>query len=142
MADSNFVNYAKLVAVPAKFVDGGDYGGRTRHVYDEYTTSGAEIVGDKLFCGYVDPGERVLDGWLQYGALGASTNLKLGEATDDDRLMLSTSTVTASVTRMTAATGLGWKNTGASRTPLFLTVGGATLAAGQAIRVCVMIGRD
>ena len=142
MTDLNFTNYAKLVAVPAKLVDGGEYGGRARNLYDEYATLGSELVGDKLFCGYVDPGERVTDGWVLYGALGTSTTLKLGDASDDDRFVVATATNVAGVTRFTAATGLGWKNTGVDRLPIFLTVGGATLAAGQAVRVFLQIARD
>ena len=142
MADFKALNYTKTLAVPAQAVDGGDYGGRTRHVYDEYVTTGAETTNDRIFVGTLDPGERVLDGWVLYGALGETVTLKLGDAADDDRLMRATSCWFASVTRLNVATGLGHKVQGAARVPLFLTIGGGTVAAGQAIRVHIAIGRD
>jgi hypothetical protein len=142
MADFKALNYTRILAVPAQAVDGGDYGGRTRHVYDEYVTTGAETTNDRIFVGTLDAGERVLDGWVLYGALGGSVTLKLGDAADDDRLLLATAASSAGVTRLTAATGLGYKPSGAARVPLFLTLGGGTAATGQAIRVHLAIGRD
>lgn len=142
MADFKAINYGKATAVPAQAVDGGDYGGRTRHVYDEYVTNGTETTADRLFVGTLDPGERVLDGWVLHGALGGSVTLKLGDAADDDRLLIAASAASAGVMRLTAATGLGYKPGGTQRVPLFLTLGGGTAASGQAIRVHLAIGRD
>jgi len=142
MADFKALNYTKILAVPAQAVDLGDYGGRTRHVYDEYVTTGAETTNDRIFVGTLDPGERLLDGWVLYGALGGAVTLKLGDAADDDRLLVATSAASAGVTRLAAATALGHKPSGAARVPLFLTLGGGTAASGQAIRVHLAIGRD
>lgn len=142
MADFKALNYARVTAVPAQAVNGGDYGGRTRHLYDEYSTTGSEAAGDRIFVGFLNPGERVLDGWLLYGALGASVTLKLGDEADDDRLLAATGASTAGVTRLSAATGLGHRPAGTARVPLFLTVGGATAAANQPIRLQLAIGQD
>ncbi len=142
MTDYRATNYAKTVAVPPQKVDGGDYGGRTRHLYDQYVTGGAETTNDRILVGQLDPGERVLDGWLQYGALGGAVTLRLGDAADDDRLLAATNVAAAGLTRLSAATALGYRAGGAARVPLFLTVGGGTAAAGQTVRVHLAIGRD
>lgn len=142
MTDYKGSNYAKTVAVPPQKVDGGDYGGRTRHLYDDYVTTGAETTGDRILVGQLDPGERLLDGWLLTGGLGGAVTLKLGDAADDGRLLAATNVAAAGLTRLSAATALGYKAAGAARVPLFLTVGGGTATAARAIRVHLAIGRD
>lgn len=142
MADFKALNYARATAVPALAVNGGDYGGRTRHLYDEYVTTGGEAAGDRIFVGFLNPGDRVLDGWVLYGALGASVTLKLGDEADDDRLLAATAASAAGVTRLGAASGLGYKPGGTARVPLFLTLGGGGAAANQPIRLLLALGQD
>jgi hypothetical protein len=141
MADLYGVNYALTVAVPPALVNNGDYGAAVRVVTDSYTTLGTEAVGDKIFVGYLAPGERFLYGVLVYGALGASTTLQLGDAGDSSRYMVAGSTAAAGNKDVRALAGVGYMNDTASPIPLFLTVGGATLAAGFGIRSMLFISR-
>jgi hypothetical protein len=43
----SLTNFAKLAASPATLVDTGDYGGLSRHDYEEITTDGTETTGDR-----------------------------------------------------------------------------------------------
>jgi len=142
MTDFRGVNYARTQAVPQQSVDGGDFGGRTRHVYDDYLTTGAETTNDRIFVGQLSPGERLLDGWVQWGPLGGAVTLRLGDAGDDDRLLAATSAAASGTARFTALTALGFKPGGNQRVPVFLTIGGGTVGVGQGIKVMLAVGRD
>lgn len=140
MADFNATNYARTQSVPARLVDGGDYGGRQRVIYDDYVTTGTEALGDRILIGQLRAGQRFLGGRLVYGAMGAGRTLKLGDAADDDRYLASTSAAAAGQVTVAAAAGFGHKAD--EDKALFLTVGGGTLAAGQPIKVSLSVVAD
>ena len=140
MADFNAVNYARTQSVPAGLVDGGDYGGRQRVVYDEYVTTGTEAVGDRILVGRLRAGQRFLGGRLVYGAMGTGRTLRLGDSNDDDRYLASTSAAAAGQAAIAAPAGFGHKPSQDS--DLFLTIGGGTLASGQSIKVSLSVVAD
>ncbi len=140
MADFNATNYTRTQSVPAALVDGGDYGGRQRVIYDDYVTSGSEAVGDRILIGRLRAGQRFLGGRLVHGALGAGRTLRLGDSEDDDRYLAATSVAAAGQVAVAASAGFGHKP-GQDR-DLFLTIGGGTLASGQPIKVSLSFVAD
>lgn len=142
MADRNMTNYGKTVAVPQKLVGKGQYGGFSRPSYDEITTDGTEVVGTKIFLGYLYNNATFLDGFISFGTMGASTTLKIGDADDDDRFLAATSVAAAGTANLRAATGVGFVNTTGQPIPIFATVGGATLAASQPLKAVIFSTRD
>lgn len=142
MASRNMTNFTKTAAAPPTPVDPGEYGGLSRHDYDEITTDGTEAAADKIFCGKLMPGERFHEAVIVFGTMGASRTLQLGDAGDDDRYLTATSVASAGVAEARAATGFGYKNTTLVPIDLFLTVAGGTLAASQPIKVVIRKSRD
>jgi hypothetical protein len=142
MPNRNMTNFAKLAASPATLVDPGDYGGLSRHDYDELTTDGTETTGDRLFCGKLMPGERFHEAIVVFGALGAGRTLQLGDLGDDDRYLVATSVAAAGNAEARAATGFGYKNTTQQPIDLFLQIAGGALTAAQQIKIAVRKARD
>lgn len=142
MASRNMTNFARLASTPAQIVDPGEYGGLSRHDYDEITTDGTENTGERLFCGKLMPGERFHEAVVVFGALGAGRTLQLGDVGLADRYMLATSVAAAGNAEARAATGFGFKNTTLQPIDLFLQVAGGLLTAGQQIKVTVRKSRD
>lgn len=138
MASHNATNYARLTQVPPQVVDGGDYGGRVRVVYDDYTTTGEEGPGDTVRIGRLKAGQRVVGGQLVFGALGTDVTLKLGDAGDDDRYVAAGDASAAG--SLPVAAGLGYRP--AADADLVLTIGGAAPAAGQTIRLVLLTVGD
>jgi len=142
MANRNMTNFAKLAASPAAIVDPGEYGGLSRHDYDEITTDGTENTGERLFCGRLMPGERFHEAIVVFGALGAGRTLQLGDAADDDRYMVAVSVAAAGNAEARAATGFGFKNATLAPIDMFLQVAGGLLTAGQLIKIATRKSRD
>jgi hypothetical protein len=142
MPNRNMTSFAKLAATPAGIVDPGEYGGLSRHDYDEITTDGTENTGDRLFCGKLMPGERFHEAVVVFGALGAGRTLQLGDAGDDDRYMVATSVAAAGNAEARAATGVGYKNATLVPVDIFLQVAGGLLTAGQLVKVTMRKSRD
>lgn len=142
MASRNMTNFAKLAASPGAVVDPGDYGGLSRHDYDEITTDGTETTGERLFCGKLMPGERFHEAVVVFGALGAGRTLQLGDAGDDDRYMAATSVAAVGNAEARAATGFGYKNTTLAPIDLFLQIAGGALTAGQQVKIAIRKSRD
>ena len=82
MADKYAVNYAKLVATPQPSAIPPDYRGRQRPIYDEYTVVAGDVVNDRVFVGYLEPGDKVIDGYIDTDALGGTATLILGDSDD------------------------------------------------------------
>lgn len=140
MADFNATNFARTQSVPAVLVDGGDYGGRQRVIYDEYVTTGTEANGDRILVGRLRAGQRFLGGRLVHGAMGTGRTLRLGDSEDTDRYLASSSVAAAGQVTIAAAPGFGHKAD--QDKDLFLTVGGGTLASGQSVKVRLSIVAD
>ena len=142
MANRNMTNFAKLAATPAQIVDPGEYGGLSRHDYDEITTDGTENTGERLFCGKLMPGERFHEAVVVFGALGAGRTLQLGDVGDDDRYLVATSVAAAGSAEARAATGFGFKNATLQPIDLFLQIAGGLLTAGQQVKIAIRKSRD
>jgi hypothetical protein len=142
MASRNMTNFAKLAASPAAIVDPGDYGGLSRHDFDEITTDGTENTGERLFCGKLMPGERFQEAMVAFGALGAGRTLQMGDAGDDDRYMTATTAAVAGNTEARALTGIGFKNATLQPIDIFLQIAGGLLTAAQQIKVVIRKARD
>lgn len=140
MTDFNAINYARTQSVPPRSVDGGDYGGRQRVIYDEYVTTGGETTGDRIKIGTLRAGQRFLGGRMTFGAMGSGRTLRLGDPEDDDRYMASTSV--ASAGQSTIAAGAGFGHKAIQDQDLFLTVGGGTLASGRTIKLRLSVVAD
>ena len=140
MTDFSATNYARTLSVPPSLVDGGDYGGRQRVIYDEYLTTGGEVVGDRILVGRLRAGQRFLGGRIVYGAMGTGRTLKMGDAADDDRYLAATSVSGAGQASIAATAGFGHKSS--QDRDLFLTIGGGTLASGQPIKVRLSVVAD
>lgn len=140
MSDRNMTNYGKTIT--SKQVGKGQYGGFVRPHYDELVTDGTETVSSKIFLGYLDPNATFLDGYISFGTMGASTTIKVGDAADDDRFLAATSVASAGTADLRAAAGVGFLNTTGARIPVFATVGGATLAAGQPLKAVLFSTSD
>ena len=142
MASRNMTNFARLAATPAQIIDPGDYGGLSRHDYDEIVTDGTENTGERLFCGKLMPGERFHEAIVVFGALGAGRTLQLGDPGDDDRYMVATSVAAAGNAEARAATGFGYKNATLLPIDIFLQIAGGLLTAGQLVKIVIRKSRD
>ena len=142
MPNRNMTNFAKLAATPSAIVDPGEYGGLSRHDYDEITTDGTENTGDRLFCGKLMPGERFHEAVVVFGAMGAARTPQLGDSGVADRYMAAISVAAAGNAEARAATGFGFKNTTLLPVDLFLQVAGGALAAAQVIKIAIRKSRD
>lgn len=142
MPNRNMINFAKTAATPPSMLDPGEYGGISRHDYDELVTDGTETTNDKIFCGKLMPGERFHEAILVFGAMGASRTLQLGDSGDDDRYLAAVSVASAGNAEARAVTGFGFKNTTLQPIDLFLVVLGGTLAAAQPIKIAIRKSRD
>jgi hypothetical protein len=77
-------------------------------MHDTYAAN-ALATGSLIEIGTKLPkGAYVYETILGYGALGANTSLKLGDAEDDDRYITNTATTSAGVTRTNAISGLAY----------------------------------
>lgn len=137
MTDHYADNFEKTTERPPAMIDGGDYGGAVRVIFDQVTTAGTEAVGDRLFIGKLPPGYRVIGGRLNTEALGAGTTLTLGDTGDADRLVTATATASAVIINLV----IGFRNETADTIDLFATVGGSTLTAGRLIQLALLAVR-
>lgn len=100
-------------------------------------TFNTETNGTVYEIGHLPKGVTVLSAAVYHGALGASTTLKLGDVTDDDRYIAAASSATAGKLAMTdtLAGGVGYK---VADSNVILTLGGAdTAASDQAVLVII-----
>jgi len=137
MAEKYAKNYTKINNVPRDLVT-GDYGAKVYSHFDAYVTDGTEQVGDRVWCGRINDGERIVGGDVLFDALGAGVMLTLGDAGAFNRFLAFSSAATAGQARVA---GLGWKNTSGLPVDVFLTIGGAVPTAGKAITVIMLAAR-
>ncbi len=130
MAAFKGVNSTLRGATPPSLVSYGDQGGRVRHTYDEITTTTAMTTADTIEVGLLPIDARVIGVEVSWIAHATGRTFKLGDATDDDRYIASTSSATAGRSDALAAAGQGYRNTTGAPVPILLTLAGGTLAAG------------
>jgi hypothetical protein len=137
MANVYGVNYTKELAgiYPKDFL-GPEWKGKVKVLTESYTCA-ALASGQTIGVGKLKKDSVFLDAIVSNAALGTSTTLSLGDASDAVRFMAATSTSSAGTQRIlsTAAAnkGIGYKYT--ADTEIILTVGGA--AATGIIQVAI-----
>ena len=65
-------------------------------------------------------------------AHGTGRTVKIGDAGDDDRYLVSTAVAAAGASASLAATGAGYRNTTGAPVAILATIGGGTLSANAA----------
>lgn len=129
MADHNAKNYAKGHAVPPQAVDGGQYGGRVRAHADSINTTTGMVASDRIFIGYLMPGETFLTGWVTHAAHGSGRTLQIGIEGTPNLFMTALSIENAGYLQMVTGSGHLHRNASNVPIPIFATVGGGALAA-------------
>ena len=135
MASVKGVNYTNITADPIVNVDSEQLGGKLRVSYDTYEASSL-ASGSDITIGRVPANATIIDVVLKCDALGGSSTLKVGDASDDDRYLAAVGTWNAagqtqsmlggSTAANTAMTGLGYRTT--ASTDIIITTGGATIS--------------
>jgi hypothetical protein len=125
-------NATKRRAAPPQAIDLGDQGGRVRHCYDEVATTTAMTTADSIELGLLPVGARVVGLQIGWVAHGSGRTVKIGDAGDDDRYLVSTSVAAAGASASLAATGAGYRNATGAPVAILATIGGGTLAANAA----------
>ncbi|QPZ53424.1 hypothetical protein HTVC028P_gp42 [Pelagibacter phage HTVC028P] len=135
MASVKGVNYTNITADPIVNVDSEQLGGKLRVSYDTYEASSL-ASGSDITIGRVPANATIIDVVLKCDALGGSSTLKVGDASDDDRYLAAVGTWNAagqtqsmlggSTAANTAMTGLAYRTT--AETDIIITTGGATIS--------------
>jgi len=135
MASVKGVNYTNITADPIVNVDSEQLGGKLRVSYDTYEASSL-ASGSDITIGRVPANATIMDVVLKCDALGGSSTLKVGDASDDDRYLAAVGTWNAagqvqsmlggSTAANTAMGGLAYRTT--AETDIVITTGGATIS--------------
>ena len=135
MASVKGVNYTNITADPIVNVDSEQLGGKLRVSYDTYVASSL-AQGSDITIGRVPANATIIDVVLKCDALGGSSTLKVGDASDDDRYLAAVGTWNAagqtqsmlggSTAANTAMTGLAYRTT--AETDIVITTGGAAIS--------------
>ena len=135
MASVKAVNITNLDATPIVKTDSETNGGKIRVSYDNYEASSL-ASGSDITIGRIPANATIMDVVLKCDALGGSSTLKVGDASDDDRYLAVVGTWNAagqtqsmlggSTAANTAMTGLGYRTT--ASTDIIITTGGATIS--------------
>ena len=100
---------------------------------DTYEATG-EAIASVLKLGKILPtNSSAVEVILAFDALGASSTLAVGDATDPDRYITATSSSSAGVVRINAISGLNFLNTAA--TDILITTAGGTITGTIAMTV-------
>jgi hypothetical protein len=137
MASVKSVNITNLDATPSVMVDAASNTGSLHVHYDTYEAASLASASD-ITIARLPIGATVHNVILKCDALGGSSTLKVGDASDDDRYMAAVGTWnvagqsqsmlagSSAGAAQTPVTGLGYKIT-SSTTDLVITTGGATI---------------
>lgn len=99
--------------------------GKLRVYTDTYEASSL-ASGSDITIARLPKNSAVVDVTVYHDALGASSTLKVGDASKDDRYVTAGSTASAGTLRMNTVDGCGYENTVA--TDIIVTTGGATIS--------------
>ncbi len=134
MSSVKGVNNTIITATPSEKVDSEVLGGNISVSYDSYEASSL-ASGSDITIGRVPTNATIMDVIVKCDALGGSSTLKVGDASDDDRYLAAVGTWNAagqvqsmlggSTAANTAMTGLGYRTT--AETDIIITTGGATI---------------
>jgi len=135
MSSVKAVNITNLDATPIVKTDSETNGGKIRVSYDNYEASSL-ASGSDITIGRIPANATIMDVVLKCDALGGSSTLKVGDASDDDRYLAAVGTWNAagqtqsmlggSTAANTAMTGLAYRTT--AETDIVITTGGATIS--------------
>jgi len=125
-----------FVSVPRANVDAADAVGRVRAIFDVYEATG-EAIASVLNMGgaKVPKGARIIEAWLDFDALGASSTLALSSGAKS----LIAATSTSSAGRVKATLGLLDYTAAAEETISILTAGGTITGT---VTACVIFLLD
>jgi len=128
MASVKGVNFTNLTADPIVKIEAGEHFGNLRVQFDSYEASSL-ASGSDISVARLPKGAKVYEIIIHHDALGASSTIKVGDSSDDDRYIAATSTATAGKLVMSedgAIDGFGFEQT--AETDVVLTTGGAAIS--------------
>lgn len=136
-------NSTKRRATPAQPVNNGDQGGRERVSYDEIATTTAMTTADTIEIGLLPADARVTGIEVAWVAHGSGRTMSIGDGTDADAFLASTSIAAAGSSNVLPLAGLGYRNTTGAALPIIVTLAGGTLAANSAgLKVALRFVQD
>jgi hypothetical protein len=128
MSSVKGVNITNMDAVPAVMASSAQVHGRIRVAYDSYEAS-ALASGSDITIARLPAGAIVYDVTIVHDALGASSTLKVGDSSDDDRYIAATASTAANgkiiMSEDGVIGGFGYENS--SATDVLITTGGASI---------------
>jgi hypothetical protein len=128
MASVKGVNFTNITATPVVKTDSGEAYGKLRVTFDTYEASSL-ASGSDISVARLPKGAKVYEVIVHHDALGASSTIKVGDSSDDDRYIAATSTASAGKLVMSedgAIDGFGFEQT--AETDVILTTGGAAIS--------------
>ena len=135
MANHKSVQITKLDAVPAERLETHELGGRVRPAYFEFTVPvGNAAIADTVELCELPAGARILGGHFAAEAMssgGAAASMQLGDGSDPDRFLGTTSIDAAAEGAFAHTIALGYGQRLAAKTRLVATVLTEAWAAGQ-----------
>lgn len=118
-----------------------DIRGRVRHAFAQLNTTDQPVLnGDTISLFRLPKGARILGIIADYGAMGTSTTLTIGDSGDSDRYLVSTSVAAAGRTDALASTGFGYILP--EDTTILATAGGANYASARDLKVALFYVTD
>lgn len=120
----------------AQALKDNEWGGRTRAFYFSRATSAAKPIanGDIVMACRIPKNARILGGNITFGAMGASTTIKVGTAADAIKYLGSTSVAAAGSAVLANTQALNYGEELSADTDIILTCEGANYAADKEIR--------
>lgn len=128
MASVKGVNFTNITATPVVKTDSGEAYGKLRVTFDSYEASSL-ASGSDISVARLPKGAKVYEVIVHHDALGASSTIKVGDSSDDDRYIAATATASAGKLVMSedgAIDGFGFEQT--AETDVILTTGGAAIS--------------
>ena len=129
MASVKGTNITAMDATPSTKVKSAQVHGRMRVAFDTYEASSL-ASGSDITVARLPKGATVYEVVIFHDALGASSTLKVGDSSDDDRYITATASTSATGKILMSEDGViggfGYENT--AETDVLITTGGATIS--------------
>lgn len=128
MSSVKGTNITAMDATPSTKVKSAQVHGRMRVAFDTYEASSL-VAGSDITVARLPKGATVYDVVIVHDALGASSTLKVGDSSDDDRYITATASTAANgkiiMSEDGVIGGFGYENT--AQTDVIITTAGATI---------------
>jgi len=129
MASVKGTNITAMDATPSTKVKSAQVHGRMRVAFDTYEASSL-ASGSDITVARLPKGATVYEVVIFHDALGASSTLKVGDASDDDRYITASASTSATGKILMSEDGViggfGYENT--AETDVLITTGGAAIS--------------